>query len=134
MVQLRITRGTCGGRCGNRHRAFFMRGRIKPMSMPYWPLSAICASPLLTPQARHELSKAYCTTKISFSTFDCCGAVAENSPSIAMNGLILIKDISSCPKHAYLHMPTYEQWSLMERACMILDFDGQLMLLLNPLH
>jgi len=104
------------------------------MSMPYWPLSAICISPLLTPQARHELGAVYHTTKISPSTFDCCGAVAENSLPIAMNGLVLIKDISSCPKHAYLRMPTHEQWSLMERACMILDFDGQLMLLLNPLY
>jgi hypothetical protein len=105
------------------------------MSMPYWPLSAICASPLLTPQARHELGAVYHTTKISPKTFDCCGTIAENSPPTAMmNGLVLIKDVSSCPKHAYLHMPTYEQWSLMERGCMILDFDGQLMLFLNPLH
>jgi hypothetical protein len=102
--------------------------------MRYWPMSSIRNWPYLSPAAARVLDAAPETKTVPQRFYIACVHACRSVPAAPVNGLVLIKDENSLPKHAYLKKPPTTELGYLERFCMCENFDGEMFLMISALH
>ena len=88
--------------------------------MRYWPISVVRTSPLLPGPCAVELNIMYATRRLSPYTFEMCGAVADHTEAVNMDGLAIVdNEEMQTISFTYAKRPPMEQWERMERGAVV---------------
>lgn len=100
--------------------------------MRYWPISAICSSPLLAPPHAAEMRSLYRRLP-SEAAYYACFDVAKRLEPVPTGGLAVIESIGAPCRQVYTEYPSWEEWSRLERSAVI-EANGDFFIMIDGLH